>query len=160
MKPVPNHPAIVRASFDGRLTKYGSTTRVRAASSQPATIAAKSTTRAAMSLARSAPGRLRVALLDFIPEVLPDLLVEPGELLAEPDLDDVARAGEGDRVGGLDAARARREDDDFVGERDGLLEIVGDEEHGVARVRPQVEQLVLHQVARLDVERAEGLVHQ
>src|SRR5712691_12792127 len=145
MKPVPNHPAIVRASFDGRLTKYGSTTRVRAASSQPATIAAKSTTRAAMSRARSAAGRLRVALLDFIPKVLPDLLVEPGELLTEPDLDDVARADEGDRISGLDPARGRRQHDDLVGERDGLLEVVRDEEHGVARVRPQVQQLVLHQ---------------
>src|SRR5713226_8062355 len=160
MKPLANQPAIVRASFDGRLTKKGSTRRVRAASSQPTTIAVKSTTRAAMSRARSAPGRLRVALLDFIPKVLPYLLVEPGELLTEPDLDDVARADEGDRVGGLDPARARREDDDLVGERDGLLEVVSDEEHGIARVRPQVQQLVLHQVARLDVERAEGLVHE
>src|SRR6266511_1072209 len=132
--------------------------RARAAASQPAMIAANSTARAAYRRSRSDLRRARVALLDFIPEVLPDLLVQPRELLPEADLHDVPRPRDGDRVAGLDPPGPRGEHDHLVGKRDGFLEVVGDEEHRIPRLGPQVEQLVLHQVARLDVERAERLV--
>src|SRR3989338_6044081 len=134
MNPLANQPAIVRASLLGRLTKKGSIRPVRAPASQTARSPARRATRAAASRATSDPRRARIALLDFIPEVLADLLVEPRETLAAPDLDDVARPGERDRVARLDPARARREDDHLVGERDRLFEVVGDEEHGVARL--------------------------
>src|SRR2546422_9748987 len=160
MKPPANQPATVAASFDGRLTKYGSMRPARAPASQPRTMAARSRTRPTASRTASDPRRARIALLDFIAEVLPDLLVEPRELLAEANLDHVARPRQRDRIAGLDPTRARGEHDHLVGERDRFLEIVGDEEHRVARVRPEVEQLVLHEVARLHVERAERLVHQ
>src|SRR6267378_2202204 len=162
--PISTPPAIptarVAASFDGRLTKYGSMTPARAPASQPSTIAPRSRTRPTASRNPSDPRRARIALLDFIAEVLPDLLVEPRELLAEADLDHVARPRQRDRVAGLHAARTGRQHDHLVGERDRFFQIVGDEEHRVARLRPELEQLVLHEVARLHVERAERLVHQ
>src|SRR3977135_4394046 len=96
--------------------------RARAAASQPAMMAAKSTVRAAYRRSRSDLRRARVALLDFISQVLPDLLVEPGELLPEADLHDVPGPRDGDRVAGLDPSRSRGEHDHLVGERDGLLE--------------------------------------
>ena len=50
--------------------------------------------------------------------------------------------------------------DDLVGERDRLLQVVGDEHDGGAGARPQLQQLVLHQRPGLHVERRERLVHQ
>src|SRR5919202_3831167 len=117
-------------------------TPARAPTSQPMTIAASSSTRPSVRRSRSAAGRLRIARLDFIAQVLPDLLVEPRELLAKPDLDHVARPRERDWIARLDAPGTGRQHDHLVGDRDGLLEIVRNEEHRVARVRPQVEQLV------------------
>src|SRR6266852_1159505 len=135
-------------------------TRVRAPTSQPARRTTSRARRLPRRRARSELSRARVALLDFITEVIPDLLVEPGELFPEADLDDIARPRDGDGIAGLDPSRAGREHDHLVGKRDGLLEVMGDEEHRVARLRPEVQQLVLHHVARLDIESAEGLVHE
>ena len=61
---------------------------------------------------------------------------------------------------GLDAARARAHDDDAAAEEDRLLDVVGDEQHGLALALPDAEQQFLHQRARLVVERAERLVEQ
>src|SRR2546426_7776977 len=135
-------------------------TRVRAPTSQPPRRTTSSTKRLPRRRARSEPSRARVALLDFISEVIPDLLVEPSELFPEADLDDIAWPRDGDRIAGLDLSRPGCEHDHLVGKRDGLLEVVGDEEDRVARLRPEVQQLVLHHVARLDVQSAEGLVHE
>src|SRR2546426_269920 len=107
MKPPANQPATVAASFDGRLTKYGSMRPARAPASQPRTMAARSRTRPTASRTASDPRRARIALLDFIAEVLPDLLVEPRELLAEANLDHVARPRQRDRIAGLDPTRRR-----------------------------------------------------
>ena len=49
---------------------------------------------------------------------------------------------------------------DAVGDQHGLVEIVGDEQDGLLGARVDVEQLGLHGLARLRVERAERLVHQ
>src|SRR5437762_11048672 len=130
MKPPANQPAIVWASRDGRLTKYGSITPARAPSSHATTIAASSSARPTVRRRRSEARRACVARLDFIAQVLPDLLVEPRELLAKPDLDHVARPRQRDRIARLDATRACRQHDHLIGERDGLLEIVRDEQHG------------------------------
>ena len=61
-----------------------------------------------------------------------------------------------------DDARRRpgRHDHHAVGQRDRLLEIVGDEHHRLAVGAPQVEQQVAHDLPGLRVERAERLVHQ
>ena len=77
------------------------------------------------------------------------------------DLRDVARPRESD-VEARDRSRRRtgRQHDHAIRQRDRLVEVVRDEEDGLALRLPQVEQLVLHQLARLDVERRERLVHQ
>src|SRR5262249_13743048 len=49
---------------------------------------------------------------------------------------------------------------DLVREPQRLGHVVGDEEHGLAQRRPQIDELVLDPSPRQGVERAEGLVHQ
>ncbi len=79
----------------------------------------------------------------------------------EPDLGDVARARQADLPLADDArGRAGAHDDDAVGERDGFLEVVGDEHHRLAVGAPQLQQEIAHDLPGLRVERAEGLVHQ
>ena len=53
-----------------------------------------------------------------------------------------------------------RHDDDAVGERDRLFEIVGDEQHRLAVGVPQFEQQIAHDLPGLRIERPERLVHQ
>ena len=72
----------------------------------------------------------------------------------------IPRSRQIDRHDRLDAAGARGEYDDPVGERDGLVDMMGDEQHrGLADI-PDVEQKALHLDAGLDVESGEGFVHQ
>ena len=52
------------------------------------------------------------------------------------------------------------EDDDAVGQIDRLVDLVGDEQHGLSGFRPDLQQLLLHRFAGLRVERCERLVHQ
>ncbi len=59
-----------------------------------------------------------------------------------------------------DATGARAHDQDSVGERDGLVDIMSDEDNGDANLRPYVEQHTLHHRSGLSVEGAERLVHQ
>ena len=47
-----------------------------------------------------------------------------------------------------------------LGHEDGLLDVVRDEQHGLAIGFPEREQQFLHQRSRLVVERAEGLVEE
>ena len=49
---------------------------------------------------------------------------------------------------------------DAIGEQDGLVDVVGDEDHGRAALVPDAHQLVLQGGARERVQRAERLVHQ
>ena len=65
-----------------------------------------------------------------------------------------------DRDLGLDAAGPRAHDDDAAAEEDRLLDVVGDEQHGLLLALPDAEQQLLHQRAGLVVERAERLVEQ
>src|SRR5439155_472570 len=60
----------------------------------------------------------------------------------------------------LDAARARRHDRDPGREDERLLQAVGDEDHGLLRPPPDLEEPLAHEEPRLLVERPEGLVHQ
>jgi hypothetical protein len=57
-------------------------------------------------------------------------------------------------------ARAGRQDHDAVAHRDGLVEVVRDEQHRLFLRAPQREHFVLHQLPRLDVQRRERFVHQ
>ena len=78
----------------------------------------------------------------------------------EADLRHVPGARQIDPVRALQRRRRRREHQHPVRQRDGFLQIVGDEHHGGRRQRPQLQQLVFHQRARLHVQRPERLVHQ
>src|SRR5712691_7396600 len=106
------------------------------------------------------------ALLTFIahrhlvPQVVPDLLVDLHEAGLETDLGDVARTLKIDLVVALDRARPGSDDEYPVAQGDRLLEVVGHEHDGRRACRPQAEELVLHQRARLHVEGGERLVHQ
>src|ERR1700674_3793403 len=101
-----------------------------------------------------------IAHEDLVPEVVPDLLVDLAKARLESNFRYVARTGKVDLVVALDSPRPRGDDEHAVAQRDRLFEVVGDEHHRRRARRPQAEQLVLHQRARLHVESAEGLVHQ
>ena len=63
-------------------------------------------------------------------------------------------------VDGVDAAGARRHQHHAIGEIDRLLDVVGDEGERRLFQPVHVQDEVVHDFARLRVERAEGLVHQ
>ena len=112
---------------------------------------------------RAAYGRqlLLVALQDFLAQHAPDGLVQFHETRRRTHLGDVARARQvdrefADRVRGRPGAQA----DHAVAHRDRLVEVVGDEEHRLLLLGPERQDLVLHQLAGLDVEGRERFVHQ
>ena len=72
----------------------------------------------------------------------------------------MARARQVDGVIPFDGAWPRSEDAHPVGQGDGLLEVVGDEDHGSREGGPHLQQFVFHHGACLHVESAERLVHQ
>src|SRR5438552_11633853 len=104
--------------------------------------------------------RALIAHEHLVSEVVPDLLIDPRELRLETDLGDVARARQIDAVDALHRRRPGRDDDDTIGERDRLLKVMGDEDNRSACGGPQLQELVFHERPRLDVERAERLVHE
>src|SRR5262249_53421945 len=138
------HVYIRLATPEGMPKKKGSTMLSRAISSQLPSQTAAARTRSPWTMncrrllcrrrskARSASSRAGlapcaastlltlIAHLDLVPQVVPDLLVDPLELRLEPDLGDVAGPRQGDRVAAFDRARAGGEDVDPVGQRDGL----------------------------------------
>ena len=59
-----------------------------------------------------------------------------------------------------DPSRPLRHHQHALGQVDGLVDVVGDHDDGLAGRLPQPQQLVLHGLARLRVERAERLVEQ
>src|SRR6266446_9898850 len=61
---------------------------------------------------------------------------------------EVARAGKVDAHLLADARGAGGEDDDAVAEEYRLLDIVGDEDNGLARALPELDELFLHGLAR------------
>ena len=60
----------------------------------------------------------------------------------------------------LDLAGARGEHNNPVSKRDGLVNGMGHQQHRGAGRRPDIQQMLLHARARLDVERGKGFVHQ
>src|SRR5438876_2643420 len=142
------------------ITTANSTRRVRTSARWRrafALAAATPSSRAACTSTSDIRGSLRalVADEDLVAQVLPDVAVELDEPGLEPDLGHVTGTRQVDRVDPLDRAGTRRHHADAVGQRDRLLEIVRHEHDRRGRRRPQIEQLVLHQRARLHVEGAE-----
>ena len=60
----------------------------------------------------------------------------------------------------LQPSRPAREHQHAVGQEHRLVDLVGDEQHGLAALLPDAHQLGLHDLAGLRVERRERLVHQ
>ena len=60
----------------------------------------------------------------------------------------------------LHLPRMRREHQDAIGQVDGLIQIVGDEDDRDIDFTPDLQQMSLHARARLRIERAEGLIHE
>src|SRR2546426_9721166 len=109
-------------------------------------------------------------LLYWFPNILPGH-AELGDLFADQPLDlpleshelrarALARMREGHVHDLLDGAGLCGHDHDAVGEEDGLRDAVGDEDHGLLVLLPDPQELLLHDLARLRVQRPEGLVHQ
>src|SRR4029077_19372010 len=83
------------------------------------------------------------------------------KLLVQPHLEIIARAWQSYAPVADDARGGpRRHDDDSIGERNRLFEIVGNEQHRLAVRAPQLQQQVAHDLPGLRIERPERLVHQ
>src|SRR5688572_31049603 len=127
------------------------------------------TYQATSSAANSANCQMRSALLPltgialqhFFLHRTPDQAVQLDEARRQADLGHVARPRQvDDELADRVRFRAGGHHHHAVGERDRLFQVMRDEDHRLAVGRPQLEQLVLHEMARLDVERGERLVHQ
>src|SRR5258706_8396279 len=79
----------------------------------------------------------RGAALHFLAQVVPDRARDVDELLLVADLARHARTRDVDVVDRLDGGRAGCQHIDLVGERDRFLEVVGHENDGRLRLRPQ-----------------------
>src|SRR5919106_2547666 len=101
-----------------------------------------------------------MSLLQVALELAPDLL-DPIEIGgAAPDAVGVTAAVDpgADRL--RHPAGAPGQDDDLVGDVDGLLDRVGHEDHRLVLLAEQPQQVLLELAADLLVDRGEGLVHQ
>src|SRR5262245_14740873 len=104
-----------------------------------ASVTVRAIARQQYNVVSSAAG-LRIALEHLALEHGPDLAVEIVERALDLDLGDVARPRQFDLPVADDARGGpRRHDHHPVGERDRLLEIVGDEQHRLAIGAPQIE---------------------
>src|SRR6185503_4770591 len=121
------------------------------------------TERMAISLKPSWSGKLALTGLEGLERLLVDRLERFLLELA------VAGAGEDAVVAGpgqvdldhfLDPSRAGGHDHDPVGEEDRLLQVVGDEEHGLPREVVELEKMLVHDASGQRVERAERLVEE
>src|SRR5262249_566289 len=143
--------------------------RVPRAQARPGARSARASDRASAWQTRrmaQSPGLLRsgspillACAQDFAAQQIPNPISVFAVLMTLLDLD-IARPSQVDLDVGLDAARTRREDDHAVGEIDRLVDVMGDEQHRLARRIPNLLQLLLQQLAVLRVERTERLIHQ
>src|SRR3954471_9509423 len=88
----------------------------------------------------------RTGDLDLFAQAVPDALVDLDELGGQPDLLDVTRPAEGAAEDVLEGGRPGGHHPHPVREADRFGQVVGDEDDGGARARPQLEKLVLHQL--------------
>src|SRR5262245_53146598 len=70
----------------------------------------------------------------------------------------IARPRQIDRHDGLDPPRTGGENDDPIGQRDGLVDMVRHEQHRGAGGLPDIQQEALHACAGLHIERREGFI--
>src|ERR671933_429917 len=97
---------------------------------------------------------------DFWPQFLPDVLAQLGVARTVARLLDATRARQADLQDLADAAGPGGHDHDPIAQNDGFVDAVGDEHQRAALLLEDAHQLLLQQLARLGVQRAEWLVHQ
>ncbi len=97
---------------------------------------------------------------ELLAEHVPDLAVGAQVLVGLAQADDVARPGQLHVVDHLDPAGSSRHDDDPIGQRDRFREVVGDEDDGLAPLAPQRQQFAVQIELGVEIQGAEGLVHQ
>src|SRR5258708_6565337 len=113
-----------RAMSAGRVTK-------KASSPSPDTSACHTASTATpTAICHATTLRALLAFDDFIAKDCPDRAIELNEGRRDAELQEIARAIERDGMDGHDMTRRTGgQDDDVIGERDGLFEVVRDEEH-------------------------------
>src|SRR5262245_27899593 len=114
-------------------------------------------------IARSRPFEARGLFLaqrgmNVLLDQVPDALDVSGELRRALEREDT-RAGQRDVDRLLYAAGASSQHDDAIGQEHRLVDLMGDEQYGLAAIEPDAEELDLHYLARLRVERRKRLVH-
>ena len=100
------------------------------------------------------------ALDEFLAQRMPDMGEQLGIARRLAQGHRVARARQVDVEDLLDPAGPGRQQDDAVGERQRLAQIVGHEQHGLLLALPDIQQHLVHVELGVGVERAERLVHQ
>ena len=111
------------------------------------------------ALTRGASGVFGGRPDDLVAQLRPDLVDQRAEVGRRADLEP-ARTAQVHRERLLDAARPRRQQRDAVAQENGLLDRVRDVDHRLPELGPDAEDLLLHDRARLCVERGERLIHQ
>src|SRR5687768_13581888 len=106
-----------------------------------------------------AVGVLRRGVPHVAGDEAPDLVLVLDEGLRPLDLEG-PRTRQFDGDVGDDPSRAPRHDDDAVREEHRLVDLVRYEEHRLTRRVPDSQELGLHELSRLRVERGERLVHE
>ncbi len=71
----------------------------------------------------------------------------------------ISGPGQLDVIDGAYPARTRGHDNNPVPERDGFLQIMGNEDHGLLVLQPQIQQLLLQHNPRLRIKRTKRLIH-
>src|SRR6266566_7280166 len=106
---------------------------------------------------------LLIALIAYdhlLAKIFPDFMIQLNETWIEADFLHLTRARQIDGIEALDRAWPGSEHAHPVGQGDGFLQVVSDEDHGGREGGPHLQQFVFHQGSRLHVEGAEWLVHQ
>src|SRR5919197_2854926 len=96
----------------------------------------------------------------FAPEHVAQFGAAFSKIVVGADIAAQTRAGERRVDDGTDPPGRGVEDEDAVGEDERLIDAVGDEDDRRASARPYRQEVLLQLLARLCVERAEGLVHE
>src|SRR5690606_23102441 len=104
---------------------------------------------------------LGVALQNLFTQDVPDCLVKLNESGLIAHLGHIAGSGNVDgEFTDRTRGRAGRQHHHTVAHRNGFVEVVGDEQHRLALTHPDLHHFVFHELASLNVERREWLVHE
>src|SRR5207247_600638 len=103
---------------------------------------------------------LRLCLEHLFAKQPPELVNQPPVRRVGPHLIGLAGPGKRDLHDGLDPSWCGRHDENAIGEHDGLVDTVGDEDHRLAALVPDLDELCLQQHARLLIEFTKRFVHE